>query len=62
MIRKTDWQDLPLSEIQGIPGAWISSTPKRKRDEAWTKVSELLRPVVDRAKERRRAMMDKGER
>ena len=62
MVRKTDWQDLPLSEIQGIPGVWISSTPKRKRDEAWAKVSELLRPVVDRAKERKRAIMDKGER
>ncbi|MDD5323628.1 MAG: COR domain-containing protein, partial [Methylococcales bacterium] len=54
-LRKTDWKDLPLSEIQGTPGEWITSAPNK--DEAWTKVSESLRPALERAKKRKRSMM-----
>jgi internalin A len=56
-LRKTDWQGLPVAEIQGIPGEWISSAGNK--DEAWTKVSELLRHAVEKAKVRKRAKMKK---
>ena len=57
MLRKTDWQGLPLSEIQGTPGVWISSA--KNKDEAWTKVSEALRPAIEKAKERKRKKLKK---
>ena len=60
MLRKTDWTDLPLSEIQGIPGEWITSATNK--DEAWTKVSESLRPALEQAKERKRTLFEKGKR
>ncbi|MDX2070330.1 MAG: COR domain-containing protein [Haliscomenobacter sp.] len=59
MWRKTDWQDLPLSEIQGVPGEWIYSLPKNKRDDAWTKVSERLRPALAKAKQRKQEQLEK---
>lgn len=49
-------QDLPLAAIQGVPGEWITSAPNR--DEAWTKVSESLRPALDSAKQRKRKAME----
>ncbi|MCE7924306.1 MAG: TIR domain-containing protein [Haliscomenobacteraceae bacterium CHB4] len=57
MLRKTDWQDLPLAEIQGTPGEWI--TLAKDKDEAWTKVSESLRPALDKAKQRRKVLLEK---
>lgn len=57
MLRKTDWQDLPLAEIQGTPGEWI--TLAKDKDEAWTKVSESLRPAIDRAKQRKKVLLEK---
>ncbi len=57
MLRKTDWQDLPLAEIQGTPGEWITSAGNK--DEAWTKVSESLRPALDKAKKRKKILLDK---
>jgi internalin A len=57
MLRKTDWQDLPLAAIQGVPGEWISSA--KNKDEAWTKVSEMLRPALAQAKLRKKEMIDK---
>ena len=57
MLRDTDWQDLPLSEIQGVPGVWINSTANQ--DEAWSKVSKALRPALEQAKQRKRARMEK---
>lgn len=48
MLRRTDWQDLPLAQIQGIPGEWISSSVDR--DSAWTNVAQSIRPAIDRAK------------
>ena len=59
MLRDTDWQDLPLSEIQGIPGVWINSVAKAKQDEAWSNVSKALRPALEQAKQRKRARMEK---
>ena len=56
MLRDTDWQDLPLSEIQGVPGVWINSTANQ--DEAWSKVSKALRPALEHAKQRKRARME----
>ncbi|HOY17971.1 MAG TPA: COR domain-containing protein [Haliscomenobacter sp.] len=58
-LRKTDWQDLPLSEIQGVPGEWINSLAKNKRDDAWTKVSERLRPALAKAKQRKQEHLEK---
>ncbi|MCB0574146.1 MAG: leucine-rich repeat domain-containing protein, partial [Saprospiraceae bacterium] len=55
MLRKTDWQDLPLAEIQGAPGEWITSA--QNKDEAWTKVSEALRPALARAKQRKKVLL-----
>ncbi|HMQ89085.1 MAG TPA: COR domain-containing protein, partial [Flavilitoribacter sp.] len=58
MLRKTDWQDLPISKIQGVPGGeWISSATNK--DEAWTKVSERLRPALEKAKIRKKELMKK---
>jgi internalin A len=57
MLRKTDWQDLPLAEIQGTPGEWI--TLAKDKDEAWTKVSESLRPALDKAKQRKKVLLEK---
>ena len=57
MLRKTDWKDLPLAEIQGTPGEWI--TLAKDKDEAWTKVSESLRPALDKAKQRKKVLLDK---
>mgnify|MGYP000037001737 CR=1 FL=1 len=57
MLRKTDWKDLPLSEIQGVPGEWITSAANK--DEAWTAVSESLRPALDKAKQRKKILLDK---
>jgi len=59
MLRKTDWQDLPLAEIQGSPGEWITSA--KNKDEAWTKVSESLRPALDKAKQRKKALLEKRQ-
>ncbi len=57
MLRKTDWQDLLLAEIQGTPGEWI--TLAKDKDEAWTKVSESLRPALDKAKQRKKVLLEK---
>ncbi len=57
MLRKTDWKDLPLAEIQGTPGEWI--TLAKDKDEAWTKVSESLRPALDKAKQRKKVLLEK---
>lgn len=57
LLRETDWQDLPLAEIQGTPGVWINSATTNK-DEAWTQVSKSLRPALERAKERRKAKLE----
>jgi internalin A len=59
LLRKTDWLDLPLSKIQGVPGdgEWISSA--KNKDEAWSAVSERLRPALASAKARKKAAMDK---
>ncbi|MBK7939965.1 MAG: TIR domain-containing protein [Lewinellaceae bacterium] len=57
MLRSTDWKDLPLSEIQGVPGEWITSAANK--DEAWTKVSESLRPALDKAKQRKKIRLEK---
>lgn len=57
MLRKTDWLDLPLAEIQGTPGEWI--TLAKDKDEAWTKVSESLRPAIDRSKQRKKVLLEK---
>ena len=57
MLRSTNWNDLPLAEIQGTPGKWITSA--KNQDEAWTKVSESLRPALDKAKQRKKAMLEK---
>nr|WP_292914039.1 toll/interleukin-1 receptor domain-containing protein [Nitrosomonas sp.] len=58
MLRKTDWKDLPLSGIQGTPGEWITSATNQ--DEAWTKVSESLRPILEQAKQRKHKIMNNG--
>ena len=57
MLRKTDWKDLPLSGIQGTPGEWITYATTNQ-DEAWTKVSESLRPVLEQAKQRKHKIMN----
>lgn len=57
MLRQIDWQDLPLAEIQGTPGEWITSAANK--DEAWTKVSESLRPALEQAKARKQAKLGK---
>ena len=57
MLRKTDWQDLPLAEIQGTSGEWITST--KNKDEAWTKVCESLRPALNKAKQRKKSLLEK---
>ncbi len=55
-LRKTDWQDLPIAELQGVPGEWITSA--KNKDEAWTQVSASLRPALDRAKQRKSKMLE----
>jgi internalin A len=57
LLRETDWQDLTLAEIQGTPAVWISSGANT--DAAWTEVSKSLRPALERAKERRRAKLER---
>jgi internalin A len=57
MLRQTDWSGLPLAEIQGTPGEWITSA--KNKDEAWTKVSESLRPALDKAKQRKKGLLEK---
>lgn len=52
MLRKTNWQDLPIAKIQGAPGEWITSATNK--DEAWTKVSESLQTATEKAKQHRR--------
>jgi internalin A len=58
MLRQTNWDGLPLAEIQGTPGGneWIASAADK--DAAWTKVSESLRPALERAKQRRKKALD----
>ena len=51
MLRKTDWQGLPLAEIQAAPGEWICSAVDQ--DGAWCRVSERLRPVIEAARQRK---------
>ncbi len=55
-LRKTDWQDLPIAELQGVPGEWITSA--KNKDEAWTQVSASLRPALERAKQRKSKMLE----
>lgn len=55
-LRKTDWQDLPIAELQGVPGEWITSA--KNKDEAWTQVSASLRPALDKAKHRKSKMLE----
>ena len=56
LLRKTDWQDLPLSEIQGTPnGEWIASATDK--DAAWTTVSQSLRPALAKAKQRKKQLL-----
>ncbi|AEG01309.1 TIR protein [Methylomonas methanica MC09] len=57
LLRETDWQDLPLAEIQGTPGTWISSAANT--DAAWTAVSKSLRPALEAAKNRRRVKRER---
>lgn len=58
MLRQTDWGDLPLSKIQGVPGGneWIASAADK--DAAWAKVSAALRPALERAKQRKKKALD----
>ena len=56
-LRKTDWTDLPLSEIQGVPGEWISLA--KDKDEAWTEVSERIRPALAKGKQRKQEQLEK---
>ena len=56
MLRKTDWQDLPIAELQGVPGEWITSA--NNKDEAWAQVSASLRPALDKAKQRKKKVLD----
>jgi internalin A len=58
-LRETDWEDLPLSEIQGTPSEWITSS--KNRDEAWTQVSKMLRPLLEKVKKRKRALLEKEQ-
>ncbi len=51
MLRKTNWQDLPLAAIQAPPGEWICSAADQ--DGAWCQVSERLRPVIEAVRERK---------
>lgn len=55
-LRTTDWQDLPIAELQGVPGEWITSA--KNKDEAWTQVSASLRPALDKAKQRKKKMLE----
>ncbi len=55
-LRKTDWQDLPIAEFQGVPGEWITSA--QNKDEAWAQVSASLRPALDKAKQRKKKVLD----
>ncbi|MBC7777197.1 MAG: GTP-binding protein, partial [Phycisphaerae bacterium] len=57
MLRKTDWSGLPLAEIPGTPSEWI--TLAKDKDEAWAKVSESLRPALDKAKQRKKVLLEK---
>ncbi|WP_446810500.1 COR domain-containing protein [Methylomonas sp. 2BW1-5-20] len=60
-LRKTDWQDLPIAEIQGAPEEWITSAANP--DEAWCRVSERLRPLIETARARKlRKLREDGER
>lgn len=50
-LRECNWDGLPLAQLQGIPGAWISSA--RDKDVAWKEVSKSLEPAISHAKERK---------
>jgi len=52
MVRSVDWSGLPIAKIQGVPGVWINSATNK--DEEWTKVSQALRPVLEKVKAKRR--------
>lgn len=58
MLRQTDWRDLPLSKIQGVPGGneWIAAA--KDKDAAWAKVSAALRPALEHAKQRKKKALD----
>lgn len=55
-LRECDWDDLPLSKIQGRPGQWIDSFTNR--DKAWTEVAKGLKPVIEQAQQRRKKWLD----
>jgi len=57
MLRETDWQDLPISEIQGSPGQWITSIANR--DESWAKVSKQIRGALEQIKKRKQVKLTK---
>ncbi len=59
-LRDCDLEDLPLASFQSTNSQWITSA--KNADEAWTKVSKSLRPALERAKERKRAMTEKNKR
>ena len=40
-----------------MKGEWITSATNK--DEAWAKVSESLRPALDKAKKRKKVLLDK---
>ncbi len=49
--RSCDWDDLPISKLQGASTGWIKSASDL--DIAWTDVAKKLKPVIQKAKKRR---------
>ncbi|MGD1893121.1 MAG: toll/interleukin-1 receptor domain-containing protein [Cyclobacteriaceae bacterium] len=44
-IREVNWSELPISEIQGLPGKWMS---KIDDDKSWTEVSKGIEKAINR--------------
>lgn len=51
-LRECDWDDLPISRLQGIPGDWILSS--KNQDKARAKVSKKLRKAIEQVKAKRK--------
>ncbi|MCB9317545.1 MAG: leucine-rich repeat domain-containing protein, partial [Lewinellaceae bacterium] len=57
-LRQCDWDDLPIAKLQAAPSSnWINQS--NDRDAAWTEVSKQLRPAMDKAKQRKKKLLEK---
>ena len=56
-LRECDLEDSPIATFQSTNSEWITSA--KNKDEVWTKVSKSLRPALDKAKQRKKTLLEK---